>query len=413
LHISGFYFYFCFDKEPPMKNRFAVAQILDYLEDVPAVVITGPRQIGKTTLVKTIGEINTKRTHYLDLEFPEDLAKLQQPTLFLEGLQDDCVVLDEIHHMPEIFPILRALIDRNRVPGRFILLGSASPNLLRNSSETLAGRVAYLRMYPMNYLEFELGEKDWKDLFVRGGFPEALFKKSDALSMRWRVNFLSTYVERELPVLGLGTNRSVTRKILYLIAHSQGQLLNIQNLSNALDVSRPTVSQVIDFMEDAYIITVLQPWLTNVKKRLVKSPKIYIADSGLYHALVGLGNYTSIINHPHVGLSWEGFVINQTKAVLPEDFSIWFFRTHEGAEADIVICKNETPVICAEIKWSNAPRLSKGFSNVIRYLNTQMNFIITPDADTYPVDITVKVTSFRNWLKVVQNAAEIPVDLGV
>jgi predicted AAA+ superfamily ATPase len=384
-----------------MENRFAINQILDYLDDVPAVVITGPRQVGKTTLVKTISDLSKKETHYLDLEFPEDLAKLQNPTLFLESLQDDCVILDEIHHMPKIFPILRALIDRKRVPGRFILLGSAAPNLLRDSSETLAGRVAYLRMYPLNLLELSK-ETDWKTLFVRGGFPEALFKKSDALSMRWRVNFLNTYVERELPILGLGTHHSTTRKLLYLLAHAQGQLLNMQNLSNALDVSRPTVSQVIHFMEDAYLITVLQPWFTNIKKRLVKSPKVYIADSGLYHSLTGLNNFSAILNHPHVGLSWEGFVVNQTKAILPEDFDIWFFRTHEGAEADLVITKNEIPIICAEIKWTNAPRMSKGFGNVISYLNTPDNFIITPDADTYPVEPHVQVTSLRHWLELIQ-----------
>ncbi|MCC5917190.1 MAG: ATP-binding protein [Cryomorphaceae bacterium] len=384
-----------------MKNRHAFGQLLDYLDDVPAVVLTGPRQVGKTTLAKSIVSLNKKSTHYLDLEFPEDLAKLQNPTLFLEALKSDCVILDEIHHKPEIFPVLRALIDRNRVPGRYILLGSASPKLLRDSSESLAGRVAYLRMYPFSLLE--IGHKvDWKTLFVRGGFPETLLKKTDILSLRWRVNFINTYTERELPLLGLGTSNVITRKLLHLIAHAQGQLLNIENISNALGVSRPTVRKCINYMEQSYIITVLNPWFTNVKKRLVKSPKVYIADSGLYHALFGLENFQSVLLHPQIGLSWEGFVINQTQSVLPEGYNLWFFRTHEGAEADIVITKNETPIVAAEIKWSNAPTLSKGFSNVISYLKTKNNFIITPESDTYPVEVNISVTSIKSWLEFVK-----------
>ncbi|MEX0681580.1 MAG: ATP-binding protein [Balneolales bacterium] len=381
-----------------MIDRLIKNELLDMLQDTPAVAITGARQTGKTTLARVIEKEFETPTRYLDLEFPDDQAKLQNPVLFLEQYIDDCVILDEIHRMPELFPLLRSLIDRHRRPGRFLLLGSASPTLLRDSSESLAGRISYIELHPFNLLE--IGKQTaWQTLFLRGGFPESLFARSLHTSSRWRMNFIQTYLERELPLLGLNSDVRILRKLLIMIAQSQGQILNMQNLATALGVSRPTVSKYIDFMEKAYILYRLEPWFVNLKKRLIKSPKVYLSDSGLFHSLMGLQDFEALTNSLSIGPSWEGFVINQTQSVLRDGRQLWFLRTHEGAEADIVITEQDRPVITAEIKWTNAPKLSKGFLNVTGYLGTTRNYIITPTADTYPVAENIHVTSLNTWLR--------------
>lgn len=380
-----------------MFNRFIENEIFEVLDESPSLAITGARQVGKTTLAKYIGSNIGKKSHYIDLELPSDKAKLQDPVLYLNQFQEDCVIIDEVHHMPRLFSILRSLIDQNRRPGRFILLGSASPALMRDSSESLAGRIIYNRIYPLNHLEIE-EEVSWKTRFLRGGFPNALLAGSEKASMRWRQSFIQTYLERELPSLGLNSDIPVLRKLLILIAQSQGQMLNMQNLAVALGVSRPTVSRYLDFLEKSYIVQRIEPYYVNIKKRLVKSPKLYIADSGLFLSLLGIQSFEGILNSLQVGPAWEGNVINQVLSVLPMDCSLWFFRTHEGAEADIVITKNEVPLFCCEIKWTNAPKVSKGFRNVIEYLSTNENFIITPEADTYPVSEHINVTSLGAFM---------------
>ncbi len=384
-----------------MLDREAKFQLLEDLDNFPAVAITGARQVGKTTLAQQVGESLNSDFVYIDLEYPDDIAKVQNPVLFFKSHENDCVILDEIHRKPELFPVLRSVIDKNRRNGRFIILGSASPALLRESSESLAGRISYNTLDPFCLPEVS-AKTDWKDLFMRGGFPGSLFARSEKSSMRWRSSFIQTYLERELPVLGLDSDVRILRKLLIMLAHSQSGTLNTQTLANSLGVSRPTVARYIDFMEKAYLLFKIEPFYANVKKRLVKSPKIYLCDSGIFHSLMGIQSFDSLVTHPSVGASWEGFVIQQTRAVLPPDFDIWFFRTHEGAEADIVITNNDQPVLCAEIKWTNAPKISKGFRNVISYLDSPDNYIITPEADTYPVEENVSVTNLANWIELVR-----------
>lgn len=365
---------------------------------MPVVAITGARQTGKTTLAKKLQTEMPGISHYLDLEYPEDQAKLQDPIRYLKQYESDCVILDEIHYMPELFPLLRSLIDQHRIPGRFILLGSASPSLLRDSAESLAGRIAYLELHPLNLLEVQ-NQTDWQKLFFRGGFPNSLLANSEEDSELWRANFIKTYLERELPMLGLNSDVRLLRKLLLLLARSQSQILNRQNISTALGVSNPTVARYIDFLERSYLVYRLEPYFVNIKKRLVKSPKIYHVDSGLMHSLLSISEYETLISHPSIGPSWEGFVINQTRAVLPRNAELWFFRTHEGAEADMVVTINDQPLITAEIKWTNAPKVSKGFRNVVDDLGTEENFIVTPEADTYPAAEKINVTSLLSWLK--------------
>ena len=385
-----------------MISRIAQNQLIEDMENFPAVAITGARQVGKTTLAQQVGQSLKGNFVYIDLEYPDDIAKVQNPVLFFKSHEKDCVILDEIHRKPELFPILRSIIDKNRRNGRFVILGSASPALLRESSESLAGRISYNILHPFCLPEV-IEKTGWKDLFMRGGFPGSLFAKSVRSSMRWRTSFVQTYLERELPVLGLDSDVRILRKLLIMLAQSQAGTLNTQTLANSLGVTRPTVARYIDFMEKAYLLFKIEPYYANIKKRLVKSPKIYLCDSGIFLSLLGIQTFDSLITHPSVGACWEGFVIQQTRAVLPPDFDIWFFRTHEGAEADIVITNNEQTVLCAEIKWTNAPKLSKGFRNVISYLDSPDNYIITPEADTYPVENHISVTNLTNWIKIVRN----------
>jgi uncharacterized protein len=383
--------------QPDIFERHSLIQLEEDLRDYPAVAITGARQVGKTTLVRQVEQLVEMPVQYLDLELPEDAAKLQNPVLFFKTFEQSCIILDEIHRMPELFPILRAVIDQIRKPGRFIILGSASPALLRDSSESLAGRISYIRMHPLSLSEVKK-EVAWQTLFMRGGFPNALLASSDRSSERWRGNFIRTYLERELPILGLDSDVRILRKLLIMLAHSQSGTLNTQTLANSLGVSRPTVVRYIDFMEKAYLLTRMEPFFVNISKRLVKSPKVYISDSGLFHSLLGIQTFEDLLSHPSAGASWEGFVIQQTRCLMPPEHDLWFFRTHEGAEADIVLTRSDVPIAAAEIKLSNAPKVSKGLRNVVSYLETKHNYIITPSADLYPVADNIQVTGLQGWL---------------
>lgn len=379
-------------------DRIKEGILIELLENYPAVAITGARQVGKTTLAKKIVESKKDSSEYLDLESPRDIARLQEAELYFERNREKMIILDEIQRMPELFPVLRSVIDRYRVPGRFLLLGSASPGLIRDSSESLAGRIAYEELFPFLWKEV-LSVKSINELWFKGGFPDALLAKTDKAADRWLKDFLFTYIERDLPMLGLNTDLSKLRNFLFMIGHQQGGLLNRENLARSVGVSATTISRYIDYLEHSYLIRVLRPWHLNVKKRLVKSPKVYIRDSGLLHSMMDISDSEHLYNNPIVGGSWEGFVLEQICGILPEQFNINFYRTHQGAEADILLTHQRKPVLAADIKLTEAPKLNPGFLNVIEDNKTTHNFIIIPGKDRYPVHKSVDVIGVEKFLE--------------
>jgi len=380
-----------------MIKRIAENKVLRLIRKFPAVGIIGPRQSGKTTLAKIIAKNIKKHTIYLDLENPDDLLKLQNPTIFLEENSDKLVVLDEIQVMPELFPLLRSLIDKKRTAGRFLLLGSASPNLVKGSSESLAGRIAYVELSPFNLIEIFRNNVLYKHWF-RGGFPLSYLAKNDNDSNIWLNNFIRTYIERDFRNLGLDVNSSVSRKLLTMLSHYNGKILNMSDFSTALGLTVPTIKRYLDFLESAFILRHLQPFYINIGKRLVKSPKIYLRDSGILHRLSGINKFNSLMGNPLIGYSWEGYVIEQIFQLLNEDISMYYYRTHKGTEADIVFVKSNIPLAIAEIKYSPNPQDVGGLKKSIADLKTKINFIITPNSDDYVSDVNIRVCNLQDFL---------------
>ncbi len=359
-----------------MIERKLHSRILDLLEHFPSVAILGPRQIGKTTLAKSLMASIKQETIYLDLELPVDVNRLSNPQLFFEGNKDKCVIIDEIQRVPDLFPVIRAVIDQHRVPGRFILLGSASPKLLKQSSETLAGRIVYTELTGLLINEVN---KDTNNLWIKGGFPEPYLIKNQTILQEWYQSFIRTYIERDLPLLGLRVDTLLLNRLLNMLAHSHGSLLNQSNLSKSIGVSGPTISKYIGFFENAFILRLLPPWYANIKKRLVKSPKAYLRDSGILHHLLGINNLNNILGHPILGQSWEGFVVEQIINSSRAGILFSFYRTAMGAECDLIVSKGLEILACVEIKFSDTPKTTKSFTTAIQDLQSLNNFIVVPN----------------------------------
>lgn len=378
-------------------HRKIITELIGLINQFPVVGIIGPRQVGKTTLAKHLIDHINKECIYLDLELPEDQAKLYEPQLFLEQYVDKCVILDEIQQIPPIFPVLRGLIDKHRVAGRYVILGSASPNLLKQSSETLAGRIVYKELTPFNLTEIS-ENFDFNLHWFRGGFPEALLSPDEGFYRTWMRNFIQTYLERDLPLLGLSVSPILMRRFWTMLANFHGGIWNASNFAKSLGITVPTVNRYLEFLEAAFIINRLQPFYLNLKKRLVKSPKIYIRDSGILHHLAGILNFQDLQGNVIIGNSWEGYVVEQVKQMSPGDFDLYYYRTHNGTESDLVLVHGNEPLACIEIKYTAAPGLSKGFQISIEDLGTDKNFIITPKSDTYPVSRNVTVCNLSDFL---------------
>jgi predicted AAA+ superfamily ATPase len=378
-------------------DRLVEKQVLKDISQFPVVGIIGPRQVGKTTLAKSIRNKLGKKSIYLDLELQQDLNKLENPEYFLEDHKDDCVIIDEIQIMPELFPVMRGMVDRHRVPGRFIILGSASPSLIRNSSDSLAGRISYTRLAPLNILEIPQ-VYDMKKHWFFGGFPEPFLSKEASFSQKWIHNFIQAYSERDLPMLGLTSSPLLTRRLLQMLANYQGGIWNASNFGKSLGLTYPTVNRYLELLEEAFLVTRLYPFSHNIKKRLVKSPKVYIRDSGILHSLASVTNFDQLQGNVLIGNSWEGYVMEQIKQMLPPNFDIYFYRTHNGAECDLVIVQGLKPVSAIEIKYSASVTITKGFGIATSDLGTQKNYIITPYSDSYNKAEGLKVCSLNDFM---------------
>lgn len=366
----------------------------EYLTIFPATGLIGPRQVGKTTLAKQFAE--KKEFVYLDLENVNDRQKLEDPGFYFGQFPQKNFILDEIQFMPELFAALRGIIDADRRPGRFIVLGSASPDVIRNSSESLAGRIGYLELTPFSLSEVEDGQKLW----LRGGFPNSYLASTDRASSLWRANFIATYIQRDLGLLGLQTNVQTMDRFWRMLATSQGNLLNAESFARSLDVSRTTILRFLQFLEGAFMIRLLKPWFANTNKRLVKSPKVYIRDSGLLHSLLGLHSHESVINHVQMGTSWEGFVIEQIINNLETNVQPWFYRTQQGAECDLLLEKNGKVIAAIEIKHSTNPTARKGFRISIEDTGASQAFIIGNSNETFKIDEKITVTNLKNFLTI-------------
>ena len=408
-----------------MLKRWVTERLNKNISRYPAVALLGARQVGKTTLAKTVvkdmpnpggvlpktpGGVLPKTPGgvlpsaiYLDLESPKDLAKLKDPTTFLELHSDKIIILDEIQRAPDLFMVLRGLIDQNRQAGRkaaqFLILGSASMDLLRQSSESLAGRISYVEMTGLNVLEIGDSPKDIQNLWMRGGFPDSYLAEDDDMSIDWLENLIKTYLERDVPQMGFQVPAVRLRRLWAMLAHLQGETVNYSKLAANLEIDNKTVTNYIDILTDLLLVRRLEPWYGNVKKRLVKSPRYYVRDSGILHRLLGITDYDALLSNPILGKSWEGFVIENIHSVMPRFAQTYFYRTAAGAEVDLVIRMPNAQVWAIEIKFGVAPKIGKHFSQTCDDIGATHKFIVYGGDDEFPIRDNVRMISLSKMME--------------
>lgn len=377
---------------------------IDRLKKRPAVAILGARQVGKTTLSDLIVKKTGKPYVRLDLEDPDDRSILANAKDYLLEHSHELVVIDEVQRMPELFPLLRTLIDRDRRPARFLLLGSSSTSLLQQASESLTGRIAYLDLFPFSLNE--VGRKAQETLWLRGGFPDAFLAEDDTEAFMILKDMLRSITERDLPDLGLASKSPQTRQLLQMLAHTQGSPLNMAMLGKSMGLSDSTIKDRMRYLEGSYLLHLLPSYHVNLRKRLTKAPKVYFMDSGLMHALLSVKSAEDLFGHPLRGASWEGFVIQQIRASLPSDTGMHYYRTQDGSELDLILTRGGNPVAAIEIRTTNAPALTKGNHLAFEAVNGSApkghqvrNLIITPSAKDHPYGKGIDVRSLATGLK--------------
>ncbi len=364
---------------------------------------------GHVRLVKLLWHLNISKHSgalYLDLESEEARSKMAQPQLYLQDHQDKLLILDEVHRVPALFPVLRGLIDSGRraglTSGRYLLLGSASLDLLKQSGETLAGRIAYLELFPFTLME--TGSIPVDDLWVRGGFPDSLLAASPSESLQWRRNFIRTYLERDIPQFGPRIAAETLRRFWIMLAHNQGGLLNTAQLARNLGIDVKTVSGYLDLLVDLLLVRRLPPWQSNIGKRLVKAPKIYVRDSGLLHALLTIPDKESLLSHPVVGQSWECFVIENILNSAPDEVQGYFYRTGGGAEIDLLLSWPDGALWAVEIKRSMTPKLERGFHAACVDLNPVRKYVVYPGAERYRLAEDIEAVSIAELAQLVSQS---------
>ena len=389
-----------------MIARDALTTLSKRLHEAPAAVLLGPRQVGKTTLALELAENWESGAVYLDLERPADRLRLDDADGFLRGQGNKLVILDEIHRMPGLFEVLRGIIDQRRRDGQrfgqFLLLGSASLDLMQQSSETLAGRVAYVDIGPVHALEWPTQDLD--ALWLRGGFPDSLLAADDAASLRWRDDFVRSYLQRDVPLFAPRLPAETIGRLWTMLAHQQGALLQQSRLASGLGVSSPAVDRYIDLLVDLQLVHRLRPWSGNIGKRLVKAPKLYVRDSGLVHALLGLESMHALAGHPVCGPSYEGFCISNLLAAAGPTCAAYSYRTHAGAEIDLLLEKAGKPWMAIEIKRSSAPALSKGFDIACTDLQVAQRYVVYPGIDRFLLRYGTQAVGLTELMQLLREA---------
>ena len=379
-----------------IRRKYEIETLTKLIKRHPVVGIVGARQVGKTTLAREIADRIQGELHYFDLEKPEDLARLSDPMLGLKDL-NGLIVIDEVQRLRDLFPIIRVLVDRPRSPSRFFILGSASPELLRQSSESLAGRIVY--HYLNGFALDEIGRTNFKNLWLRGGFPRSYLSRSHADSHEWRRGFIQTFLERDIPQLGINIRSSTLSRFWQMLAHYHGQTWNASEFARSFGVADTTVRQYLDLLTSALVVQQLLPWHENISKRQVKAPKIYIADSGLLHGLLNLRNLRDLEGHPKVGASWEGFVIRQIIRQLrvgPEECFFW--ATYAGAELDLLVIRGRHR-FGFEIKRTTSPRITPSMRSALNNLKLRHLDVVHAGESTFPLGEKIRAVAFERIME--------------
>ncbi|GJL54639.1 MAG: ATPase [Nitrospirales bacterium] len=376
---------------------------------MPVVALLGPRQVGKTTLALEIEKSTRKETSYLDLELDTDQAKLSDPEAYLRRFSNTLLIIDEVQRIPGLFRLLRGLVDiRKRAgenTGQFLLLVSASRDLIQHSSETLAGRVRFLELSPFSVLELSQADPlgfNFEKLWFRGGFPQSYLANSDDESWDWRSDFISSYVERDIPLMGPQVSAVTMRRLWSMLAHHHAQQVNLSQLSESLGVNYKTVKNYIDILSDFYMLRQIQPWAGNTKKRLVKAPKIYLRDTGLMHRLLNIADFETLLGHPSVGPSWEGFIIENIICHLSDKWRYSYYRTSAQAEIDLVLEGPRHEVWAVEVKRSIAPRVRKGFHLASQDVQATKRFVIYPGSEHFPLSKNIEALGIVQFLRLLE-----------
>jgi predicted AAA+ superfamily ATPase len=384
-----------------MINRKLALKIKEALSRSPSVALMGPRQVGKTTIAFKLAE--TIPSVYLDLESSLDLQKVRDIVSFHHANQDKLIILDEVQRLPEVFSSLRGIIDHERRKGnkwgQFLFLGSASIELLRQSSESLAGRIAYLELFGISELEYP---HNTHQLWLRGGFPESLLAASNADSIAWRRDFIKTYLERDIPQLGPRIPAETLERFWTMLAHQQGSVFNAAGLARSLDLSGVTIARYLDLMVDLLLVRRLKAWTYHAGKRLVRSPKIYVRDSGITHALLNITDYNELLGHPVIGGSWEGFVLENILSVAPSGAQFFYYRTPAGAEIDLIVEFSGKEKWAIEIKRSASPVLSKGFHLACADINPERRYVVYSGTDQFSLGNGVTAISLFDLMQEIE-----------
>ena len=381
-----------------MILRTETDDMLFVLEHFKILILLGVRQCGKTTVAKQLISMLNKESVYLDLELPSDVTKLQNAELFFQMNKDKTIIVDEVQRMPELFPLIRALVDQADAKGRFILLGSSSLDLVQQSSESLAGRAYYKTLTPFLLNEIEAQNIENKHWLI-GGFPEPFLAKQAKIRQYWFESYINTYIERDLRMLGLEANAYNLRMLFQMLASNQGQMLNYTALSRAIGVSGPTVKRYIHYFKNSFTLFLLPPWHQNAKKRLVKSPKTYLTDTGILHHLLNINSMVDLLGNIIAGYSWETYCILQILG--NTNLTPYFYRTQDGAEIDLVLVKSDNQIEYAiEFKMRESPKLEKGNYIAFEDLKAKNNFVVTPTtSSTYPITENISVSGISNLIK--------------